>query len=221
MFIPESDFISPEVNEYVLTLTKKLNTGFEPKRVSVQIEKNSLPQSCFGNVERKIARDGGSILYGWAVWQSSIICEGEFHAVWKAPDGQLIDVTPQEQVFDEILFIPDGERKYTGQNIDNVRVNITNSTVVDDFILLCETSTKAYSSGKRSSESLVTLTEPVLELIQMLEGWKNSLLNHILLGKGKRASCFCGSGKKYKNCHARNLKQQMSKTLVAVQKYSS
>tara|TARA_R110001592_G_scaffold88299_11_gene260083 strand:- start:10950 stop:11213 length:264 start_codon:yes stop_codon:yes gene_type:complete len=87
MFIPESDFISPEVNEYVLMLTKKLNTGFEPKRVSVQIEKDALPQSCFGNVERKIARDGGSILYGWAVWQSSIICEGEFHAVWKAPDG--------------------------------------------------------------------------------------------------------------------------------------
>jgi len=222
MFIPKSEFVSPlDINENVLTLARKLNTGFEPKIVPVKVEKDALLQSCFGNVERKIARDGGSIIYGWIVWKSNILCEGEFHAVWKSPDGQLIDVTPQEKIYDKVMFIPEPKKKYQGQSIDNVRINITSNKVVDDFILVCETTSKAYSSGKRSSELILTLPEPVLHIIHSLEGWRNSLLKHILQGKGRRDPCICGSGKKYKNCHEINLKQQMSKTLVAIQKYST
>jgi len=69
--------------------------------VEYRPEDGMSPTMCFGNVVRKIARDGGRARYGWMfqVKHPEHLQEAEYlnaihHAVWNGPDGQLIDVTP-------------------------------------------------------------------------------------------------------------------------------
>ena len=50
---------------------------------------------CFNNCIHLVTVMGGEVLYGWAWHQfHDFLVVAEFHAVWRAPDGQLIDVTP-------------------------------------------------------------------------------------------------------------------------------
>jgi hypothetical protein len=66
------------------------------------VELHTQPEShcrigeCISNVEMQVALRGGSIQYGWLLWQcQEYFLEGEFHAVWKSPEGELVDITPQ------------------------------------------------------------------------------------------------------------------------------
>src|ERR1700722_6454186 len=59
------------------------------------------PTQCFTNVDEKIRRSGGSHKVGWAFLRRVVADIPEpgyviafHHAVWHAPDGTLIDVTP-------------------------------------------------------------------------------------------------------------------------------
>ncbi|MDR3420178.1 MAG: hypothetical protein P4L80_02870 [Xanthobacteraceae bacterium] len=62
-------------------------------------EASAQPARCFENVDRKVAQDGGRIQFGWTFhhrYVERIPGPGYLfvthHAVWHAPDGQLIDV---------------------------------------------------------------------------------------------------------------------------------
>lgn len=60
------------------------------------------PSHCFENVLEKIRRDGGYIRFGWTFHYRIAQDIGGYlfvthHAVWHAPDGRLIDVTPFHQ----------------------------------------------------------------------------------------------------------------------------
>ncbi|AEG51288.1 hypothetical protein Sphch_3705 [Sphingobium chlorophenolicum L-1] len=68
---------------------------------------------CFDNVERKIAKSGGSIAYGWAIWHiPNLYYEAEHHAVWRNKLGSLIDVSPQLGGRRRLLFLPDEKAVY-------------------------------------------------------------------------------------------------------------
>jgi hypothetical protein len=56
---------------------------------------------CFENVSRKVAQDGGRTLFGWTFHLrfAEDIPDAAYlflthHAVWHAPDGRLVNVTP-------------------------------------------------------------------------------------------------------------------------------
>ena len=56
------------------------------------------PMMCFRNLQTKVARDGGRAVNGW-VFQAKGAEFGEYfiathHAVWLAPNGTFLDVTP-------------------------------------------------------------------------------------------------------------------------------
>jgi hypothetical protein len=68
---------------------------------------------CFENVERKIKKSGGSIVYGWAIWNlPSFYFEAEHHAVWHNKQGKLIDVSSQLEGRKRLLFLPDPNATY-------------------------------------------------------------------------------------------------------------
>jgi hypothetical protein len=56
---------------------------------------------CFENAARKAERDGGQVMFGWT-FHSRVVDDipgpgylfASHHAVWHAPDGRLVDVTP-------------------------------------------------------------------------------------------------------------------------------
>lgn len=57
---------------------------------------------CWRGVDRKVSCSGGSRVCGWTIWEMpDTYLTAEFHAVWRAPEGNLLDITPK----------PDGERR--------------------------------------------------------------------------------------------------------------
>ena len=60
---------------------------------------------CFPNVEKMVQEYGGQQVNGRAIWQwDNKLVEAEAHAVWKSPDGQLIDITPHDYNEEKYYF---------------------------------------------------------------------------------------------------------------------
>ena len=76
--------------------------GHQPLRLAQHCPEGSAqPTSCFDNVRRKVQQAGGKVQFGWMFNYrvvEAIPGPGYLiaihHAVWAAPDGTLIDVTP-------------------------------------------------------------------------------------------------------------------------------
>jgi hypothetical protein len=66
---------------------------------------------CFENAARKVEKAGGTVMFGWT-FHHRVVVEipgpgylfSSHHAVWRAPSGSLVDVTPH----------PDGRHKPLG-----------------------------------------------------------------------------------------------------------
>ncbi|MBX3564114.1 MAG: hypothetical protein KF730_05995 [Sphingomonas sp.] len=68
---------------------------------------------CFDNSVRQAEMHGGEAAYGWAIWRwPGRWFEAEHHAVWRRPDGSLLDVTPQLGDPRRILFLPDPQKVF-------------------------------------------------------------------------------------------------------------
>lgn len=96
--------------------------GFEPEH-----------DYCHFNVWCQMRREGGEAQLGWVLVQDKrkSFAEAIFHAVWRHPDGRLLDVTPRRDNEKRLLFIPDYLRSivltsHEGRpaihTFDNVRV---------------------------------------------------------------------------------------------------
>ncbi len=94
---------------------------------------------CFFNVPEKIKRDGGQMQIGWTIWEmQNVLVEAEFHAVWKSPDGHLVDITPKQDGENIILFHPDSKRCYNREPVDNIRYPLQDHPAIHEFIKLQE-----------------------------------------------------------------------------------
>lgn len=184
----------------------KLNTKNPIIEVPVHVESYSQPDSCFFNVLDKVENDGGDIVYGWKIHQSKILLEAERHAVWRSVEGDLVDITPSSKREASSLFVvEDNGWKYDGKFTDNIRINLTNNPLVDDYILLSETITKLYQTGERKSRMGVSILEPVYNLIQLFEMDKQYREAFINAGNSIQSTCYCASGQSYNECHGLNL----------------
>jgi hypothetical protein len=70
------------------------------------------PQYCHFNVWCQMRSEGGAPQPGWIFAQDKNMefAEAIFHAVWRAPDGRLVDVTPRKDLEKRLLFVPDARR---------------------------------------------------------------------------------------------------------------
>lgn len=208
-----------ENDKYVDKLLDKMNVEYLPEKVPVIIENGAKKLNCFVNVQEKVIKDGGKIHYGWAIYKSDIICEAERHSVWETPNGDLVDITPKDFDFNEILFVSDNnDFEYKGQLIDNIRINITNNKVVDDFIVLCEGKEKLYSYGERIDDERMSLPEPIKMIIDNYENLKIHLELFLNKGGNTTSKCLCGGPKSYKNCHGLDLSKNIKRTVSEVSK---
>ncbi len=107
----------------VRRLCRRIGELNEPVFVRVSAPPEGRLNDCFEDVGRQIKKYGGTIQHGWTIWEwPGIFIEGEFHAVWRDKHGELLDVTPKRDDEEQILFVPDPERVFTGQQIDNIRM---------------------------------------------------------------------------------------------------
>lgn len=193
-----------EVTKHVRRLMSKIAPGRDAIYLTVQPEHGAQVSECFPNVIEKISREGGSMLCGWQIWEwPHVLVEAEFHAVWVSPNGSLTEITPKQDGEGMILFVPDPQLTYNGSAKDNVRLPIRDDLLVHHFIKASEEKVAVMNRGDRADKyGIIQVPEeeigPVLAAQAFL--WKS-----ISSGLRDHSPCLCGSGKKYKNCHAKVL----------------
>lgn len=169
-----------EIGESVGKLIDCLPRPGEPKYLNLESVPGVRRLDCFGNVERHVASRGGSIQYGWCVWETpGEWIEGEFHAVWRSPLSELIDITPKVDGEQRILFIPDCETVDKGGHIANIPVMLTDDPRIK----------RRVHNGwlRRQGPDTEVVGTSFVTLRDRLE-------------VGRNTRCPCGSQKKYKHC---------------------
>jgi len=142
----------PRINrQHVQEFCGEISPDIEPNYLEVSSSQQDILLDCFMNVEKRVTEVGGSIQYGWRIWEwSNTLIEAEFHAVWLTPEGRLVDNTPAPKDFRRILFLPDSSRTYEGRQIDNIRKALYKHPLVDEFIRLWEEQFEIYNRGERA-----------------------------------------------------------------------
>lgn len=123
------DLVPQKDDRKVLAFCEGICPNEKPFVVPVRPEGQML--QCFLNVPEKVGRDGGAMVSGWEISQLPMIyLEARFHAVWKSPAGQFVDVTPEELGQTRILFLPDVHRKYAGREVPRRRFSLAKDTAL-------------------------------------------------------------------------------------------
>lgn len=135
------------IKPHVLSFCRQVCKG-DPFFVPLRPLPNKSVNDCVNIVPEQIAQQGGKQIIGWAIWEwPKVFIEAEFHTIWEAPGGELIDITPKAKIFDRILFLPDPKIKYRGRQIDNIRKPLTRNYDIERFIWLAEQRTIEWNKG--------------------------------------------------------------------------
>lgn len=138
---------------YVKKLIEDLSPGQTLQWVKVEPPSWAEELSCIDVVDRLVREQGGCRILGWALWEwPGIMVEGEFHAVWRRPDGSIIDPTPKQTRVEQILFLPDPSAQLTTYQRDNVRKPIRQKRDIVDYILIQERIFRARNQADPNSQ---------------------------------------------------------------------
>ena len=110
----------PEISKALLKLARQIDSSWLPDYVAVEPGEECFPGRCFDNVAGMVRRRGGTMLTGWSLREvPTAFVEGTFHAVWRGPDGRVVDVTPREDERTSILFQADSKTQWQqGEEIE-------------------------------------------------------------------------------------------------------
>lgn len=200
----------PPWRDYVFEFCRSIVPGTDPVILPIKPNSYCRPQYCFQNVQQKVQCDGGRIQFGWAIWEwPRVFIEAEHHAVYSPADGTvLIDITPSAYPQDtKRLFLPDDSAVYRfdGErtHLDNIRFALTDDPLVKEYFRVAIVKNKIMNTV---SGDFVVLEGEASEYYIKAEQVQ-LLLTYQLIRKyvNKNDQCYCGSGKKLKMCHWRNI----------------
>lgn len=191
---------------HVAEFCRQISVDYAPVIVPIRPDENCEPLECFNNVRRKVEREGGSIRFGWAIWEwPNVYLEAEHHAVYELQSGTYIDLTPSLETETHRLFLRDDSATYDfnnqGMRIDNRRHALANDFLVQQFFQTASRINK--EMNKIPGVGAVKTDLSTALRLQALEEEKLRLVYEI--GRkytSRNARCFCGSGLKFKHCHA-------------------
>lgn len=188
--------ITPEV----LKFAEQLSPGSHPVFLEPQPVAGARSMECYDNVDKHVAGNKGRKQHGWLIWQcGESFLEGEFHAVWRDAEGNLVDVTPPPDREARLLFLPDDTRAFTGLRIPNVRYPLYETQLFGYLEDVEQKIQQLYGSTAGQRAQGVDQAD--------IPKWKRyneirAFIVTLIAAKGTRESkCPCGSGKKFKYCH--------------------
>lgn len=171
----------PKISPKILELAKEVSPMEKLQYIPLAPLSWCQELDCFGNVDEQVRKSGGSVQLGWQIWEfKNVLIEAEFHAVWKSPEGKLIDITPKPYAFKTILFIPDNTRQYTGRQIDNIRMPLKNDDEINLFIGMCKREFEIYNEGDRAGNYAFLpsdFTTEERDELSRIESMKKELIN--------------------------------------------
>jgi hypothetical protein len=186
----------------VETLLNILNAEYHPIELKVTPLKNAEKSDCFKIVEDNVKINGGKMILGWQIWKSNLLIEAECHAIWEDKNDNLTDITPKPPGIKSILFIEDPNLRYEGKQIDNVRINITENLLVDDFIKTHQFIYRILNLGERALEhGEILLNDEEVQDYNAILLIQSHLPLMIDEKKTRESICFCGSPANFESCH--------------------
>ena len=109
---------APQITKGILKLSRQIDSTFQPELIDVEAGHGCEAGACFENVKKVVKMLGGSVQHGWKMReQPTMFAEGEFQAVWRNPEGRLVDVTPRTDGQRQIVFLPDSTQVWEGEEI--------------------------------------------------------------------------------------------------------
>lgn len=155
------------ISEFVLKFCSEITSVFPPVYLQIESFSGAIPDECYENVEKYIKQYGGSIQYGWQIWEwPNVMIEAEFHAVWVSASGEYKEVTPKASGIDKVLFLPDPTRKYRGKQINNIRKALKEKQSIKDFIDSSNKLFELLNRGELADQyGLITMT-PEMKVVQ-------------------------------------------------------
>jgi len=182
-----------EVTPAIEALCRRVNRDSRPTYITV----NSLPggtmDDCFSNVKQRIAIAGGTEVLGWTIWALPVMIEAEFHAVWRSPTGDLVDVSPRRGGETRILFLPDSTKRYEGRLVNNIRLPVyRNDVLAERFIKLSDQIYEVMNPGERA-DLHGTVSVPASEIAPLF--LKKEQVGRKIMERriGPDLPCVCGS----------------------------
>lgn len=138
---------------HVLDFCQHLSPNATPMYLVPQLEPSDKANECFINVQRRIDRDGGDMVCGYAIWEiPSVLIEGEFHGVWRTKTGEVIDVSPLATQDPHRTFLPAPDLKWEDHQRDNVRKPLVDDPRVRDYIKAHEAHYQMLNRGDRREQ---------------------------------------------------------------------
>lgn len=161
----------------------------EPAYISVRPILGAPFNDCYPLADGHVARHGGSAVHGWAIWyEAGVFIEAEFHAVWEAPSGERIDLSPKADGETTILFLPSA-RRFEGEFIPNVRRPLVDSA---------ENRGRMAAGGRMDRLKRKYWAQITAETAVAAPVIVESVIGTPRVGRND--PCPCGSGKKVKKC---------------------
>ena len=192
--------ITPQIRK----LAARVAEGAQPQFLTVQPFPDTEPSECFDNVQTQIKNSGGSQQLGWNIAVlPRHFAEFEFHAVWRDDKGVLHDITPRPDGETVALFLPDSNATYSGKSIDNIRIPISSSKVVKEFIALADQRFQLTHAKRPVGKSVPYSVEA--KPLRDLEKRMANLFTKFYTGPARNDPCPCFSRKKYKQCCGQHL----------------
>jgi len=193
--------LSRIIGPAIRSLSRELVHGSKPVFVELRPVPGAAVKDCFRVVADKVVLDGGEIVCGWRFWEMpAVFVEAEFHAVWRRPEGDLLDITPLPNEigsYERVLFVPDPARVYEGRQVNNVRRALTQDPSVHEFFRACDDFFELMNRGTRAIQhGAITLAGAERDEWINIESRKTSALREVLTRlpqPSRNDPCPCGS----------------------------
>jgi hypothetical protein len=198
--------------EHVRRFCRTVVPGARPQVIPIRPGEECEPLNCFGNVQMEVERSGGSVRFGWAIWEwPRVFIEAEHHAVYDPGNGQpWRDVTPSVDRETARLFLPDDRATYDfdneGMRRDNIRQALSGDPNIREFFAAAERIAEIMNSIPGVGE--VQVPASIAKELAALE--MDKVQRMFLIGMrhtGRNDLCFCRSGLKFKKCHGQGAPQ--------------
>ena len=117
-------------DEIVQAFCHRLNPDFPSVIVDIKPAEGATINGWKANVDAKVKKDGGEALEGWAIWyQDGVLVEGEACVIWKSPKGELLDITPREDDYPQIMFVAEAGIWKDGGPVANKRQALADNSI--------------------------------------------------------------------------------------------
>jgi hypothetical protein len=196
---------------HVLDFCASISSAARPVRVRSEPRLEVVPHECFDNCAQHVKAFGGSVVHGWAVWETpGLFIEAEFHAVWRTRAGMLVDVNPRPPRDSPILFLPQPELTFDGRSVDNVRRGLFDHPAVREFFaraeLMAVLKERIPGWTPINPRDYAAEFKQLDELKEEEDAAREEWLQLVVIRRPDGAPCVCGSRRPFVKCHATELR---------------